>query len=68
MVCIRWSRLEDRFALNGEPALQGRSVYVCRQGDCLKQALAMKAKRLHRALKRPIPNAILEALKQEMEG
>lgn len=38
----------------------GRSVYVCRQGGCLGEAL--KKNRLGKALRHPIPGSILGEL------
>ncbi len=39
---------------------QGRSAYVCREQTCRTQAI--RGKKLQRALKKPIPDAIVKAL------
>ncbi|MBK8189957.1 MAG: YlxR family protein [Vampirovibrionales bacterium] len=48
------------FSVNDQPPINGRSAYVCRHDACMKSAL--KGKRLQKALKRAIPDDILEGL------
>ncbi|MCS6960746.1 MAG: YlxR family protein [Pseudanabaenaceae cyanobacterium SKYGB_i_bin29] len=40
----------------------GRSVYVCRQGSCLQEAL--KKNRLSKALRTPLPPIVVAELRQ----
>jgi len=40
----------------------GRSVYICRQGNCLTEAL--KKHRIGKALRTPLPPAMAEKLRQ----
>ncbi|WP_373532146.1 YlxR family protein [Vampirovibrio sp.] len=54
------------FSIDGNPPLQGRSAYACRDKTCLAEAL--KAKKFQRTLKRGIPDAILEALNDQLKG
>lgn len=54
------------FSIDENPPLQGRSAYVCRDKTCLAEAL--KAKKFQRTLKRGIPDAILEALNDQLKG
>lgn len=44
----------------------GRSVYVCPQETCVRQAL--KGKRLQKALKAPIPDDIVNYLNEYVKG
>ena len=44
----------------------GRGAYVCRDAECLKRAV--KAKGLERAFGVPVPEEVLEALKEQMEA
>jgi len=44
----------------------GRGAYVCHSADCLKRAI--KSKALSRAFGVEIPQSILEALHEQMEG
>lgn len=63
---IRLTASVDRqFAVDRQPALQGRSAYVCRDPVCL--SMAIKAKKFQRSLKRAIPDAILEILSNELK-
>jgi len=43
----------------------GRSAYLCRQADCLRAA--QKKKRLSRALKATVPEAVYQSLWQRLE-
>lgn len=56
----------NHFSIDGNPPLQGRSAYACRNKSCLGEAL--KAKKFQRTLKRGIPDAILEALNDQLKG
>ncbi len=44
----------------------GRSVYVCRQGNCLAEAL--KKNRLGKALRQPIPEVLLAELQRRVSS
>lgn len=44
----------------------GRGAYLCPSLGCFEQA--QKRKALERALKRPVPGEIWEAVKQQLEG
>jgi len=44
----------------------GRSAYLCPQPACLEEA--RRRKRLQRALRCQVPDAILEALEQRLSG
>ncbi|MDX2084239.1 MAG: YlxR family protein [Candidatus Melainabacteria bacterium] len=59
---ITWSQSLEQWSLNQQPFCSGRSVYVCRQDGCVESALASQGKRLHRALKRTLPDDIVKAL------
>ncbi|WP_443082984.1 YlxR family protein [Vampirovibrio chlorellavorus] len=65
MLCLTSNR-DHHFSINGNPPLQGRSSYVCRNKACLTEAL--RAKKFQRTLKRAIPDAILEALNDQLKG
>jgi len=43
----------------------GRGAYICPSADCLKKAL--KGKGLTKSLQAPIPDHIIDALKDELE-
>lgn len=43
----------------------GRGAYVCKNADCLKKAI--KSKALERALMTAIPEAVYDALREQME-
>ena len=43
---------------------EGRSAYICPNSECLSQAVK---KRLHRALKAPIPEEIYQQLWQKLK-
>lgn len=66
MVRLTASHQEKQFSIDGNPPLQGRSAYVCRNQPCLLSAL--KAKKLQRSLKRVIPDDILSNLNRILEG
>ncbi len=57
-----------RIGFPGErfPVASGRSAYVCRDERCLK--IALKGKKLQKALKSSIPDDILECLNDLMKG
>jgi len=57
---------EAVFSLDNQPPLQGRSAYVCRNAACITDAL--KGKKFQRTLKRAIPDAIVETLKDQLKG
>ncbi len=44
----------------------GRGAYLCPQEECLKKAV--KARRLEKALQRPIAQEIIDTLLQEMKS
>ncbi|MEW6448228.1 MAG: YlxR family protein [Bacillota bacterium] len=44
----------------------GRGAYICPSVDCL--AGAVKGKRLQRALEHPVPEGVLEAIREELIG
>jgi predicted RNA-binding protein YlxR (DUF448 family) len=44
----------------------GRGAYVCPSVECL--SLAVKGKRLQKALEQEIPAEVLEQLRKELEG
>ena len=43
----------------------GRGAYICPSADCLKKAI--KGKGLAKSLESPIPEHIIDALKEELE-
>jgi predicted RNA-binding protein YlxR (DUF448 family) len=58
-----WQRQGDLLCWNPPSTVVGRSVYVCQAGGCLTAVLSgQKGRKLAKALKRPIPHAILESL------
>ena len=73
--CVACRRLEDRQALwrvirlaEGGLALDrgmGRSAYLCPTGACLEES--RRRRRLQRALRCPVPDAILATLAQRLE-
>ncbi len=63
---ITFSAQTGAFSFDNTPFLQGRSVYVCRNPDCIR--VALKGKKLQKALKRPLPGDIVECLRQASEG
>lgn len=44
----------------------GRGAYICPLATCLEQAV--KTRRLERALERPVPPELLEALRKQLGG
>lgn len=66
LVRVTYDKNADRFTVNQNPVLQGRSAYVCCQADCLSTAL--KGKKLSRTLKRQMPDAIVKYLNEQLEG
>jgi uncharacterized protein len=57
---------QNEFSIDQCPQLEGRSVYVCRQQQCLEEAL--RARRFQRSLKRGIPDVIVENLRIYLAG
>lgn len=57
---------QGAFSIDNRPPLQGRSAYVCRNPQCLGEAL--KGKKFQRTLKRAIPGAIVESLNMQLKG
>ncbi len=56
---------QDSIEIDPTGKLSGRGAYVCPSKDCLKKAV--KAKRLDKALQRPIAQEIIESLLQELK-
>jgi predicted RNA-binding protein YlxR (DUF448 family) len=44
----------------------GRGAYVCKNADCLKKAIRSRA--LERALETAVPEEVIAALQEQMEG
>ena len=73
--CVACRRLEDRQAFwrvirlaDGGLVLDrgmGRSAYLCRSSTCLEET--RRRRRLQRALRCPVPDAILATLAQRLE-
>ena len=57
---------EGEVSIDFKGKKSGRGAYVCRSEDCLKKAV--RARALDRALSQPIPEEILERLREEMEA
>lgn len=55
---------DGRMAVDPGPNLQGRSAYLCRNINCFE--LARKNRSLQRSLKRPVPDIILQQLKDKI--
>ena len=56
---------EGDISLDASGKKSGRGAYVCRSAECLKKA--QKSKALDRALDITIPEAVYDALQQQME-
>lgn len=56
---------EGEISLDAGGKKSGRGAYVCRKAECLKKA--QKSKALDRALDITIPEAVYDALQQQME-
>lgn len=54
------------YALDETGKKNGRGAYLCANSDCLNQAI--RSKGLERSFKAPIPEAVYEELKKEMEN
>ncbi|MCP1109073.1 putative RNA-binding protein YlxR (DUF448 family) [Lachnospiraceae bacterium PF1-21] len=54
------------YALDATGKKNGRGAYLCANSDCLNQAI--RSKGLERSFKAPIPEAVYEELKKEMEN
>jgi predicted RNA-binding protein YlxR (DUF448 family) len=63
---VTYCKRKNQFSLNDNPPLQGRSAYVCNNRTCILEAL--KGKKLQRALKRAVCDAILSNLSNHSEG
>lgn len=59
---ITHDRAQQQFSINNNPPGHGRSAYVCQNQRCL--GLAIKGKKLQKALKSGIPDDILGTLSQ----
>ena len=57
---------EGEVSLDFKGKMPGRGAYVCHSSDCLKRAL--KSKAISRAFSIEIPQSIIEALHEQMEG
>lgn len=57
---------EGEISLDFRGKKPGRGAYLCSDPKCLKRA--RKSKALERAFSLPIPDAVYDALEQEMEG
>ena len=63
---VRIVRLQDgTFDLDTDGKISGRGAYVCKSGDCAKNAIAKRA--LNRAFKQDIPNKVYDRLQAECE-
>ena len=56
---------ETMILLDATGKKNGRGAYLCRDSECLKNAI--KNKGLERSLKTPIPKDVYETLTKEME-
>lgn len=56
------SAADGRMGINPGPKLQGRSAYICKKVNCYE--LALKNRSLQRSLRRTVPEAILQELKE----
>ena len=57
---------EGQVSLDFKGKAPGRGAYVCAQEACLKKAI--KSRALERALEVPVPEALLDALRAELEA
>jgi uncharacterized protein len=57
---ITYSLSLHAFSINDSPPLQGRSAYLCKEEACIEAT--RKGKKIQKALKRAIPDAILSCL------
>ena len=53
---------DNKIILNPSTLDHGRSIYICKNNECLKNAI--KNKKLNKALKIQIPNEIILAISQ----
>ncbi len=66
LIRVTYSSSTGTFEVNPPSKFQGRSAYVCQNQTCFNEAV--KAKKLQKALKRPIPNDIFSYLNKVLEG
>ena len=59
---VRTPEGEIKLDLTGK--MNGRGAYICKNADCLKKA--QKAKRFERAFNVKVPDAVYEALGEEL--
>jgi len=57
---------EGDISLDSRGKKPGRGAYVCHSQDCLKRAV--KSKALSRAFGTAVPQELMEALNEQMEG
>ncbi|MDD4541219.1 MAG: YlxR family protein [Eubacteriales bacterium] len=56
------SAADGRIGINPGRALEGRSAYICKNISCYD--LALKNRSLQRSLRRPVPEELMQELKE----
>lgn len=57
---------QDEIRLDETGKMNGRGAYICKSVECLQRALQTKG--LERSLKSPIPEEVVNLLKEEMSA
>lgn len=57
---------QDEICLDETGKMNGRGAYICKSAECLQRALQTKG--LERSLKSPIPEDVMNLLKEEMRA